>query len=228
MLPGLFRAPRTAPPARRLARGRSAVLGVVLACVLPACAAPPPPPTVDLEVYRRAEAKRIENLEREIERLRADLREAEAALVAAESGLRGSHIRADAVSALAQARIELERASRSAPWRRREIGEARAKLEEAERQLAEGHIGSAIFFASRTSRIASTLLTEARHVSAAPNKRFVRARRVNLRAEPSTQAPIRAVLEQGQPLYPERQDGEWLLVRTPLGSVGWIHASLVR
>lgn len=224
--------PCPAPGAPDRARAEGSPLRPLLLALLAlagACASPPPPPPEpDLEVYRRAEARRIESLERKIERLHADLNEAEAALVAAESGLRGPHIRADAVSALAQARIEVERSARRAPWRSREVREARSKLDEAERQLAEGHIGSAIFFASRASRIATTLLGEARRVAAAPNKRFVRARRANLRAGPSTGAAVRAVLERGQPLFPERQEEEWLLVRTPLGSVGWIHGSLVR
>jgi uncharacterized small protein (DUF1192 family) len=89
----------------------------------------------EVEVYRRAEAERIEFFEREIARLRDDLAKAEASIVAMESGLRGSQSRADAVSALAEARIALDRVSRTVPWRHDRVEEARAKLDEAQRQL---------------------------------------------------------------------------------------------
>lgn len=215
------------PGTLRLAAALGAAIGVG-ACSYLRPPPPPPPPAPDVEVYRRADAERVERLEREVERLRADLREAEEALVAAESGLRGTHIRADAVSALAQARIEVDRAAEQAPWRRREVGEARTKLEEAERQLADGHIGSSIFFASRASRIARILLAEAERVRKTPGTRFVRARRVNLRAGPSTGTEVREVMREGLPVFPERREGEWILVRTVTGEVGWVHASLVR
>ena len=117
----------------------------------------------DAEIYRQAQAERIQALEREVARLRADLDEAESAMVAIESGLRGAQTRADAVSALAEARISVERARTSAPWRRSEIAERdRSKLEEAERQFQAGNPGSAVFFASRAQRIADSLSEEAR------------------------------------------------------------------
>jgi hypothetical protein len=86
-------------------------LGVALTCLGLGCGsppAPPAPPSVDPGVFRRAEAERIERLEEQIELLGADLRRAEKALVLAESGLRGSYSRADAVSALAESKIEAE------------------------------------------------------------------------------------------------------------------------
>ncbi len=62
-------------------------------------------PAIDGAVYRRAEVDRAAGLEAEVERLRADLRQAEDALILAESGLRGTYTRADAVSQLAESRI---------------------------------------------------------------------------------------------------------------------------
>lgn len=184
-------------------------------------------PEADFEVYLRAESERVTALERDVARLQADLREAEEALVATESGLRGHRIRADAVSALAQARIEVDRARTRAPWRSHEAGEAQAKLEEAERQLADGHVGSAIFFASRASRIASTLLAEADRVARMSGTRFA-AGRVNLRSQPSGNAEVKAVIPQGLPMFPEREEEGWLLVRTVSGHVGWVDVSLVK
>jgi hypothetical protein len=65
--------------------------------------------------FREAETERAAQLLQEIARLKADLKTAEEALVEAESGLAGSHTRADAVSSLATTRIQIERAASRAP-----------------------------------------------------------------------------------------------------------------
>ena len=225
--------PRGGRDARRLGL-RAALLAAALAagCAKPPPAPPPPPAVVapsgpDPSVYRRADADRLKLLESEIERLRADLRAAEETLVAVESGLRGAQTRAEVVSRLAEARIEVDRAARSSPWRPDAVAEARQKLDEADRQLAEGHVGSAIFFVSRASRIAATLRAEADFVSKAPVIRKVGGSRVNLRAEPDTSSDVLAVLPAALPVFPESELGEWVLVRTVGGKVGWIHASLL-
>jgi hypothetical protein len=182
---------------------------------------------ISADVYRRAESERAERLQREVERLRADLQQAEGALVAAESGLLGNHSRADAVSSLAEVRIQVERAAQGAPWRSREIDEARQKLEEADRLVQEGHFGAALFFVYRARRMADQLQAEAREVAAAPGARFVRAGRVNLRAGPSTDEPVLSVLSAGTPVFPEQDRDGWVLVRTAAGPVGWVHHSLL-
>ena len=132
-----------------------------------------PAPPIESEVYERAEMERIEFYEREVERLHADLRQAEESLVAMESGLRGFQSRADAVSAVAEARIALERVGPRVPWRHEQVSEARGKLEEASRQIEEGHVGSAVFFASRAHRITESLREEAGQVDAWQDKRIV-------------------------------------------------------
>jgi hypothetical protein len=179
------------------------------------------------QISEQAGADRVSQLEIEIGRLRADLREAEESMVAIESGLRGGHSRADAVATLAESRIAVERASRDVPWRRERVQEARQKLEEAERQLQAGHTGSAVFFASRARRIAASLNAEAERVANTPGARFIHGRRVNLRAGPSTEDRILHVLVGATPVFPEREDGDWVLVLTPSGHVGWVHRSLL-
>ena len=232
---------RFLPRARRLgalASGLSACLALSGCALLgslgrPAPAAPDPSLAAhelahrDAEIYRQAQADRIQTLEREVSRLRHDVDEAESAMVTIESGLRGSQTRADAVSALAEARISVERADSSAPWRRAEIAEVKERLEEAERQFQAGNPGSAVFFASRAQRIADSLREEARRASAAEGARRVIAPRVNLRAGPSTEEAVLAVIVEATPLLPQRFEGEWVLVRTPDGTAGWIHTSLL-
>jgi len=214
-------------------------LGVTLVIVFPlalGCAQKPQPR--GLPLAREASPKaapsgapqdaRVAYLEREVARLTADLAQAEEAMVTIESGLRGKHTRADAVSTVADARIALARAARRAPWRRHDIEEARTKLAEAERQLRVGHSGSALFFASRAGRIAEKLDEEATRVARSPGTRFVSSDLANLRSGPSTEDRVLAVLQQATPVFPERTDGRWLLVRTPSGPAGWLHESVLR
>jgi len=206
------------------------VLGSPLACQHashPPAAAAPREAAVRI-VYRKARDDRTKLLERELTRLRADLAEAEQALVMAESGLRGSHSRADAVATVAAARIRVARARARAPWTAPQLAEATEKLHEAEQQTEAGHLGSAIFFASRAERIARDALEEARIAEAEPGALRVSVRHANLREGPSTAQPVLAVLGQGTPVFSEQERGDWLLVRTARVKVGWIHHSLLR
>jgi hypothetical protein len=216
-----------------LGRRIASALGLGAGLLLPACSTPWPAatsqavPSTDAEIYRSAQREQMAHLEREVARLRADLDQAEDAMVAIESGLRGVQTRADAVSSLAEARIAVERARQNAPWRRQELAEAYGKLEEAEHQLQVGHSGSAVFFASRARRIAETLDAESEQVARHASTRFVQAKRANLRAGPSMDHRVVDILDESTPVFPEREQGEWMLVRTMSGPAGWVHVSLL-
>lgn len=206
------------------------VLGLALACATPpekepllSGAAPPD----EALIYLRAEADRALFLDREVERLRRDLDAAEEALVAIESGLRSSYNRATAVSALAEARISLQRAEAELPYLPEVVDQARGKLARADSQLAEGHLGAAICFATRAQRIAQSAVDDARDASGRPDAHFIAGSRVNLREGPSLEAAIAGQLHRGTPVFPERARDDWLLLRTARGRVGWVHASLV-
>jgi exonuclease SbcC len=179
------------------------------------------------EARHRADADRVRALELEVERLRADLRAAEETLLSVESGMRGEQGRAEAISALAEARIELARAARRAPWREDVADEARDKLTEAERQLAADHVGSAVFFVSRARRMAESLAAEADRVAADPKTRFVREARVNLRGAPTRDAEVLATLPAQLPVFVETHEGDWVLVRTVTGNVGFLRSDLL-
>jgi hypothetical protein len=165
------------------------------------------------QLFRQAETERATQLMREIARLQADLKTAETALVEAESGLSGTQTWADAVSSLAVTRIQVERAAYRAPWRAKEVAGARTKIEEAERQVKEGRVGAALFFVYRAQRDG--------------NVQLIQAPRVNLRAGPSTSEAILSVLSLGTPVFPQANEGEWVLVQVSAGPVGWIHRRLV-
>lgn len=179
------------------------------------------------QLFREAETERASHLMHEIVRLQADLKTAESALVDAESGLAGSHTRADAISSLATARIQILRAESRAPWRASEIEDARGKLEEAERQVEEGRFGAALFFVYRARRVADSILDEVEIVSRRGGARLIRAKRVNLRSGPSVSEPILSVLTHGTPVFPQADEGDWILVQVSSGPSGWIHRRLV-
>jgi hypothetical protein len=179
------------------------------------------------QLFRQAETERATQLMREIARLQADLKTAETALVEAESGLSGTQTWADAVSSLAVTRIQVERAAYRAPWRAKEVAGARTKIEEAERQVKEGRFGAALFFVYRAQRVAESILDEADLVQRDGNVQLIQAPRVNLRAGPSTSEAILSVLSLGTPVFPQANEGEWVLVQVSAGPVGWIHRRLV-
>lgn len=214
-------------PAHRTPRLLKAFGALATAAALAASSACSNLATDDAAVYRRAESQRVEYLEREVERMRADLSQAENAMIYLESGMRGEHTRADAVSAVAGARVEVESACERAPWRSADCEEARSKLLEAEQQIQRSRMGAAVFFASRAQRIAEDVGSEAQVVARMGDAHFVTGQRVNLRSGPSTDATILRVLTRSTPVFQERRDGEWVLVRTHSGRVGWIYGSLL-
>jgi uncharacterized protein YgiM (DUF1202 family) len=211
--------------------GHLHVNAALLAAAALACASASPSQEdldrIEAAAYERAQAERSEFFEREVERLRADLRQAEESIVWLESGMRGAYTRADAVSAIAEARIALDRVRQRVPWRSQRVREAYAKLDEASRQLEANHVGSAIFFASRASRITETLNAEVRQVALWKERLSIRGERVNLRTGPSESHRVVEVLTRETPVYPERRHGDWALVRTPDGRIGWVFASLL-
>ena len=221
----MHRGIRQSRPISRLIAALVVALG--LACA-GGSAAPPPLATEDAELDCRAETERVSRLEGEVELLRVDLAEAERELVAVESGLRGSRTRADAISALAEARIQVERATKRVPWRAPLLKEAEERLDEAERLVEAENFGAAVFFASRAGRIARSTFEEPREAESKPGARAISGRRVNLREGPSTRHAVLTVLLLGTPVFPEREEEDWILVRTIDGSVGWVHRSLIR
>lgn len=178
-------------------------------------------------VEQQIEIERQQRLLSEITRLREDLRHAEEALIAAESGLVGRWTRADAVSALAEARIEIDRARLAAPWRARELLEASEKAEESDRHVQNSRHGAAIFFASRAQRMAEALVREGEQAESAPNTRWIVGQGVNMRTGPSTGYGVIGILGASTPVFEEKILGDWALVRTPSGQIGWVHRRLL-
>jgi hypothetical protein len=188
----------------------------------------PTPPLEDIVVFHRAESDLAKQLGIEVIRLRADLRRAEEALIEVDSGLRGSHTRANAVSAIAETRILVKRTAQEAPWRIEESREAESKLAEADRQVQQNNPGAALFFVYRARRIAELGLIEAKFVNQQRDTYFVEGDQASLRAGPTTEGRVIRVLGKATPVFPERSENDWMLVRVISGSAGWIHTSMIR
>lgn len=234
---------RRAGPSRQTGRHAfeyASALGCAVSLILVGCASPSAPspraapeePPVQQrdgcadDIVAAEPAGRVARLERELTRLRDDLRDAESTMARIESG--ESSRDADVVSALAESRIALERAAGLAPWRKREIEALQRKLDVAERERRADHRATAIFLASRARRDAIALIEEGQHVASARNARFIRGSRVRLRAGPSTDHAILDVLEREAPVFAERPQGDWVLVSTVGGQRGWVYGPLLR
>ena len=181
----------------------------------------------DVELLRRADVERVQALEREVERLKMDLVRAEDALTGIETELRSGHSRANAVSSLAEAQMQLNKVTKVAPWRAEVVNEARDKLDIAQKHIDNEYFGAAVFFVYRANRIVEELNHEANIVDKTSQVMFINRPRVNLRAGPSTEDEIVTILVRGTPVVKEKKMDEWFLVRTLTGIVGWVHYELV-
>lgn len=216
---------------------RPHVLVVVLA--LGGCAQQP---TVAPPVEPPQRAQRIEQLTRETRTLRAEVQETRRALarldhelgesqrelarLAAE--LRPVRSRAEVVSALADARVALDRVGEdAATWESSRINEGREQLSEAERHLAADRVGSALFFVLRARRIATDIREYRELVARDADMKYVRVDQANVRTEPSMDGAIVTVLGRATPIRSLGRDDGWMRILAPDGQYGWIYGNLV-
>ena len=137
------------------------------------------------------------------------------------------HTRALDVRSVAEARSELESAAARAPWKQAEVRQASQVLAEADENLQSGYYGAAVLLALRAERIASAIAEESVAVRRAGRALQVAVARANLRRGPSTDREVIATLSRGTPLFPERSEADWALVRTPQNRLGWVHLPLL-
>ncbi|MBC8188173.1 MAG: SH3 domain-containing protein [Proteobacteria bacterium] len=76
-------------------------------------------------------------------------------------------------------------------------------------------------------KTAEAALVEAQVVARDGSARIIRGARVNLRAGPSTNETVFSVLTRGTPVFPQLNEGEWVLVQISGGPAGWIHGKLI-
>ena len=189
------------------------------------CPEPPPslvtvpaiPDSEDVNEVSGEQSDRVVELEGQVTQLQQKLKQSDSELEAIESHLREEHSRADAVSALAEARVKLQRAARDAPLRSKEVDAANDRLYVAERRIETEDYGAAAFFIYRASGTADSILSEVELARASENAMFIAADDVNLRANPSTEAEVLGQLTRGTVIFPTRAIEEWIQVRTESG-----------
>ena len=71
-------------------------------------------------------------------------------------------------------------------------------------------------------------MLEAKFVNEQRDTYFVQGNQVRLRAGPTTEGRVIRVLGKATPVFPERSQNDWMLVRVISGSAGWIHKSMIR
>jgi hypothetical protein len=178
---------------------------------------------------RRADEEQ-RRLEEHVALLRRDLEDTETELIRTKARLKGIETKAEASSAIAEARIlsrRLDPRSRSATLTR-----CQELLAKAEQQMNAENFGAAAFFALK----AQDMAVRAREAAApaqtevdrpAPRPSYVvKAATLNLRRGPSTSEEVMAKIARGEVLRAAAVRGDWLKV-SYRGVVGWVLSSLV-
>lgn len=204
------------------------------------CVAPEPEKTTAHDDLRRMEARarRAEEEKRRVEEenaaRRRELEATETELIRTKARLKGLETRAEAASAIAEARILVRRAE-GGRARSADVARAQDSLSRAEELLQEDNFGAAIFFASKAQDLVAKLNEpRAAAAPAAPDGErpaprptcVVRAATANLRAAPTTSAPVLAALTRGTTLQALAVRNGWTKVKHG-EAVGWILTRLV-
>ncbi|HET8644372.1 MAG TPA: SH3 domain-containing protein [Vicinamibacteria bacterium] len=178
----------------------------------------------------QARLRRAEEEQRRLEeRLAAgqrDLEVTEMELIRTKARLKGLETKAEASSAIAEARILLRRAE-GRGGALLALGEQ--SLAKAEQQLREENFGAANFFALKAQDLATRAQDDAgvrRGEGPLPLTVRVRVPRANLRRGPGESEAVVTILPRGTTLSVKRAQGEWLEVAHGAVS-GWIARGVV-
>lgn len=173
---------------------------------------------------RRAEEDQ-KRLEERVAAGQRDLEMTEMELIRTKARLKGLETKAEASSAIAEARVLLRRAEGRGGAL---LALGQQSLVKAEQQLRDENYGAANFFALK----AQDLATRAREPEARrpeptqPLSVRVRVARANVRKGPGPREPIVTVVSRGTTLTVTRVQGEWLAI-THGATAGWISRATV-
>ena len=175
-------------------------------------------------------------LEDKVGVLQRDLEMTETEVIRTKARLKGNETKAEASSAIAEARILIRRIA-DEKGRGASVVRCQELLAKAEQLLKEENFGAAAFFALKAQDTAVKASEEtAGPAAAAPNaaevatpqKRYtVKAVVANIRRGPGTAEPVVATAPQGAALEASVMRGDW--IRVSFGGVlGWVHRSLLQ
>ena len=161
--------------------------------------------------------------------LTRDLELTENEIIRLKAKLRGLDSKAEASSAIAEARILMKRYQEQR-GRTANLVRCQELIERAEQQILDQNYGAASFFAQKAQELLqdrrrSTPSDATEH--AAPRKDYrVVAATLNIRSEPSRTARIVAKAKKGQTLEALAMRGDWVRVKI-VGGDGWAYQPLL-
>ncbi len=182
-----------------------------------------------LRVERDRLAQANELLEQELAEAHNDLRRVERQFVVYEKRLATEQGKADAVASAAEARMRNDRLARARPsvladsTRQYVTG----LIETSESLIRKQNYAGAQFFSERANHVMSSAERRA-SIEKKAVARKVSVDVANVREGPGQNYPVVAQVANGETLLCWGEANEWYHVRTPHGSEGWIHISLVR
>jgi len=172
-------------------------------------------------------------LEERVALLQRDLELTETEIIRTKARLKGIETRAEASSAIAEARIltgRLDAKARSAT-----LSLCNENIAKAEAQLTAVNYGAAVFFATKAQDIAkkaveassepSRYVGEEEHAPAQATYK-VKARSANIRKGPDVAEEVLAEAPEGSVLEASAAKGDWVKV-TYNGTVGWVSRSVL-
>jgi len=190
----------------------------------------PAPETERLQSKLKKADDEQRRLEDAVALLTRDLELTENEIIRLKAKLRGLDSKAEASSAIAEARILMKRYQEQ---RGRSVNLARCQelVERAEQQILDENYGAASFFAQK----AQELLQDRRRTApsggaerSAPKKDYtVVATTLNIRSEPSPTARVVGKLKKGETLQALAIRGDWVRVKIE-GGDGWVYLRLLR
>jgi Bacterial SH3 domain len=166
-------------------------------------------------------------LQEELEWAHDDLRLVEKQFVTFEERLTSGYGKASAVAAAAEARMRFDATRAKYPSLPDSTQQDLTQLmDTSESLIRKGNYAAALFFADRANH---TMIGFERreHLDRGSVSRSVAVALANLREGPGQYYPVVAQLTAGQTVVCMDEIGDWYHVKTPTGSVGWMHTSLL-
>ena len=182
-----------------------------------------------LRIERDRLAQANELLEQELAEAHEDLKLVERQFIVYERSLASEQGKADAVAAAAEARMRGDRLARARPS---VLADSTQKyvnglIETSESLIRKQNYAGAQFFAERAKHLMSSADRRA-SIEKSAMTRTVAVDVANVREGPGQSYPVVARVPVGATLLCWGEANDWFHVRTPNGSEGWIHISLVR
>lgn len=182
-----------------------------------------------LRVERDRLAQANELLEQELSEAHEDLRRVERQFVVYERRLASEQGKADAVASAAEARMRSDRLARARPSVLADSTQhyVNGLIETSESLIRKQNYAGAQFFSERANHVMSSAERRA-SIEKSATARTVSVDMANVREGPGQNYPVVARVPIGATVLCWGEANEWYHVRTPEGSEGWIHVSLVR